>query len=106
MDSKKLNSFSPRWRPLQIVPLLFFSVSFFIFVFFEEALFAQGSLEGRINEVILALIRILNVIIVGFIAWSGFLIAKGDANGMKRLIYGIVGLITVNSAFIIINYFT
>lgn len=67
--------------------------------------FAQSGLEGRINQTIGDLVRVLNVLIVGFIAWAGFLIAKGEGPGMTRLIYGIVGLIVVNSAYLIIHYF-
>lgn len=68
--------------------------------------FAQSSLEGRITETINQLVRILDLLILGFIAWSGFLIAKGDGSGTQRLIYGVVGLIIVNASYMIIQYFS
>lgn len=72
--------------------------------FIPATLWAQG-LEGRITDIISDLTRILNVIIVGFIAWAGFLIAKGDGSGINRLIYGVIGLVVVNASYLIINYF-
>jgi hypothetical protein len=68
--------------------------------------FAQSGLEGRITETIGDLVRIVNILILGFVAWAGFLIAKGDGSGLTRLIYGIVGLIVVNASNLIINYFS
>lgn len=67
---------------------------------------AQSGLEGRITETINALVRVVNVLIVGFVVWSGFLIAKGESSGFHRLIYGVIGLIVANGAYVIINYFT
>ncbi|RME14428.1 MAG: hypothetical protein D6797_08865 [Bdellovibrio sp.] len=75
-------------------------------IFFHFPAWAQSGLEGKINETINDLIRIVNLIIVGFIVWSGFLIAKGEGSGLTRLIYGIVGLVVVNAAYLIINYFS
>ena len=75
-------------------------------VFSPLTAFAQSALEGRITQTVSALVRIVNVIIAGFIVWSGFLIAKGDHAGMHRLIYGIVGLLVANTAYLIINYFS
>jgi hypothetical protein len=69
-------------------------------------LFAQSGLEGQITETIGDLVRIINILIVGFVAWAGFLIAKGDGSGITRLIYGVIGLVVVNSAYLIINYFS
>ncbi|MCB0390897.1 MAG: hypothetical protein KDD58_06395 [Bdellovibrionales bacterium] len=72
---------------------------------FATLALAQSGLEGKINETILDLVRIINILIVGFVAWSGFLISKGDSSGVTRLIYGVVGLIVVNASYLIINYF-
>jgi hypothetical protein len=66
---------------------------------------AQTGLEGEISYTIDNLVRIINILILGFIVWSGFLIAKGESSGVSRLIYGIVGLIVVNTAQMIITYF-
>lgn len=82
-----------------------FLLTLIFVLFFSYPLFAQSGLEGRINVAILNLVRVINILIVGFVAWSGFLIAKGDGAGVSRLIYGIVGLVVVNSAYMIINFF-
>ena len=74
-------------------------------VYFGVPAFAQVGLESRIYETIDDLVRILNILIVGFVAWAGFLIAKGDGSGMTRLIYGVVGFLVVNASYLIINYF-
>ncbi|MBX3023007.1 MAG: TrbC/VirB2 family protein [Bdellovibrionales bacterium] len=66
---------------------------------------AQSGLEGRISETIQSLVRIVNVLIAGFVVWAGFLIAKGDGTGFQRLIYGVIGLVVANGAYLIINYF-
>lgn len=68
--------------------------------------FAQSGLEGRITQTIYALLRIVNVLIIGFVVWAGFLIAKGDGSGFQKLIYSIVGLVVANGAYMIINYFS
>jgi hypothetical protein len=68
--------------------------------------FAQSGLEGRITLTIDSLLRIVNVLIAGFVVWSGFLIAKGEGSGFQRLAYGIVGLIVANAAYLIVNYFS
>ena len=68
--------------------------------------FAQSGLEGRINQTIDQLIRIVNVLIAGFVVWAGFLIAKGENSGFQRLIYGVIGLIVANASYVIINYFS
>lgn len=70
-----------------------------------ESAFSQSGLEGRITQIIADLVRVLNVLIVGFVVWAGFLIAKGDSSGFTRLIYGVVGLIVVNASYLIIGYF-
>ncbi len=75
-----------------------------LFLFAWPAL-AQSGLEGRIQQTINDLVRIINILIVGFVAWAGFLIAKGENTGVTRLIYGIVGLVVVNAAHLIIHYF-
>jgi hypothetical protein len=76
-----------------------------LFFFLEPAL-AQSGLEGRITTTIYLLIRIVNILIVGFVVWAGFLIARGEGTGFQRLIYGVLGLIVANAAYMIINYFT
>jgi hypothetical protein len=68
--------------------------------------FAQSSLEGRITTTIGLLTRIVNVLIAGFIVWSGLLIAKGESSGFQKLVYGVVGLIVANAAYLIVNYFS
>lgn len=70
-----------------------------------EPCWAQSGLEGRITQIIGALVRIVNVMIIGFVVWAGFLIAKGDHSGFHRLIYSIVGLVVANGAYMIINFF-
>lgn len=67
---------------------------------------AQSGLEGRVVQTINALIRIVNILIVGFVVWAGFLIAKGESSGFQKLIYSVVGLVVANAAYVIINYFT
>ena len=84
-----------------------FKCIFFMSIFcFSYSLMAQGGLEGQINNTINDLVRIINVLIVGFVVWSGFLIARGDQSGVTRLIYGIIGLVVVNTASLIIGYFS
>lgn len=68
--------------------------------------FAQSGLEGRITQTIYLLIRLVNILIVGFVVWAGFLIARGEASGFHRLAYGVIGLIVANGAYMIINYFS
>jgi uncharacterized membrane protein YozB (DUF420 family) len=63
------------------------------------------ALESRISQTIESLTRIVNVLIVGFVVWSGFLIAKGDESGFGRLIYGVIGLVVANASYLIISYF-
>ena len=87
------------------INLLLISVAVFTLCFAFPAM-AQSGLEGRITETINALVRVVNILIVGFVVWSGFLIAKGESSGFHRLIYGVVGLIVANGAYVIINYFT
>ena len=70
----------------------------------QQPAFAQA-LESRITQTIEAMTRLVNVLIVGFIVWSGFLIAKGDGNGFGRLIYGVIGLFVANTSYLIIGYF-
>lgn len=73
--------------------------------FLSSVSYAQTGIESQIRNTIYSLVRLLNIIIVGFAAWSGFLIAKGDGSGQSRLIYAVVGLVVVNSSSLIINYF-
>lgn len=72
---------------------------------FPLVVMAQGGLEGEISNTIGHMVRIVNILIVGFVVWAGFLIAKGDGTGVSRLIYGVVGLLVVNTAELIITYF-
>lgn len=74
-------------------------------LFYSLHCFAQSGLESEIRQAIFSLVRILNIVIVGFAAWSGFLIARGDGSGQTRLIYSVIGLIVVNASNMIINYF-
>jgi hypothetical protein len=88
-----------------LLNLLVFSFVVSLLVYWEPC-FAQSGLEGRITTTIYLLIRIVNILIVGFVVWAGFLIARGEQSGFHRLIYGVVGLIVANTAYMIINYFT
>lgn len=67
---------------------------------------AQSGLEGRITQTINSMVRVVNVLVIGFVVWSGFLIARGEGTGFQKLIYSIVGMIVANGAYMIINYFT
>lgn len=84
--------------------LSLFAVFTLIFCFTFQVM-AQSGLEGQISDTIGNLVRIVNILILGFVVWSGFLIAKGDDSGVTRLIYGVVGLVVVNAAQLIITYF-
>jgi hypothetical protein len=106
VESSKPNVIATRWDFRRIVrswPILLLLTGC-VLIFTIPAM-AQSGLEGRITQTINSLVRIVNILIVGFIVWSGFLIAKGDGSGFQRLIYGIVGLIVANGAYVIINYF-
>lgn len=85
---------------------MLFSLLAVLILAFAYPCFAQSGLESRIAQTINSLVRIVNILIVGFIVWAGFLIAKGEGAGFQRLVYGIVGLIVANGAYIIINYFS
>ncbi|MCB0362648.1 MAG: hypothetical protein KDD35_07995 [Bdellovibrionales bacterium] len=87
------------------ISFLFFVSFFFTFSMLGFEVLAQSGLEGQIYNTINDLVRIINVLVVGFIVWAGFLIAKGDGSGVARLIYGVLGLVVVNSAPLIISYF-
>lgn len=84
---------------------LVLSSLFLVFLFFAAPAMAQSSLEGRITGTINLLVRIVNILIIGFIVWSGFLIARGEGSGFQRLIYGVIGLLVANGAYVIVNYF-
>lgn len=84
---------------------LIFFIFFLILCLFTSVSYAQSGIESQIRNTIYSLVRLLNIIIVGFAAWSGFLIAKGDGSGQSRLIYAVIGLVVVNSSSLIINYF-
>ncbi len=85
--------------------LVIFTILALICFFFAWPALAQSGLEGRIQQTITDLVRIINILIVGFVAWAGFLIAKGENTGVTRLIYGVVGLVVVNASHLIIHYF-
>lgn len=107
MKSNNINVTNKKnlFQMLQLFKYLYFSMCFLFIFFFSSYLLAAGALESKIFDTISDLIRIINILIVGFVAWSGFLIARGDSSGMTRLIYGIIGLVVVNSAYMIIYYF-
>jgi hypothetical protein len=113
LDFVKLQSWKPlkitalsfgRYRRAKIVKFYFPLILIFLF-FLVEPTMAQSGLEGRITGTINALVRIVNILIIGFIVWSGFLIARGDGAGFQRLIYGVIGLLVANGAYVIVNYF-
>ncbi|PIT99308.1 MAG: hypothetical protein COT74_09900 [Bdellovibrionales bacterium CG10_big_fil_rev_8_21_14_0_10_45_34] len=82
-----------------------FVLPLIVVAFLPQLLIAQSGLEGRIGELIADLVRLMNVVIIGFIAWAGLLIAKGESSGLTRLVYGVIGLVVVNAAQMIIDYF-
>lgn len=69
-----------------------------------EVLVAQA-VVGVIDTTIVRMTTILNILIVGVMAWSGFLLARGDGSAVQKIIYGIIGLIVVNSARVILQFF-
>lgn len=75
-----------------------------LFYLLGEQASAQA-VVGVINTTIQNMTLILNVIIVGIMAWNGFLLARGDGHAVQKIIYGIIGLIVVNSARLIIEFF-
>lgn len=89
---------------LSLTRSLSFLAVFTLLLTVTDALFAQ-SIVGVINSAIGNMVTVLNVLIVGVIAWSGFLLARGDASGVQRIVYGIIGLIVVNSARVLIEFF-
>ncbi len=60
--------------------LFFIGVGVFCLVAVEPSV--RQALESRISQTIESLTRLVNVLIVGFIVWSGFLIAKGDESAL------------------------
>ncbi|MBK8205048.1 MAG: hypothetical protein IPL83_02615 [Bdellovibrionales bacterium] len=99
MKNSRMNNFNPMCS-------LFFCLIFMVALnFIGFVALGQSGLEGQISDTINSLVRIINILIVGFVVWSGFLIAKGDGSGVARLIYGIIGLVVVNAAQLIISYF-
>lgn len=71
----------------------------------SDALFAQQVL-GIMQRTIDNMVTVLNVLIVGILAWCGFLLARGDGSAVQRIIYLIIGLVVVNSAHYILNFFS
>lgn len=104
LNGERYKTIMEKKASLQIFKHIFFSIVILILCL-SSTLMAQSGLEGQISNIITNLVRIINILIVGFVVWSGFLIAKGDKSGVTRLIYGIIGLIVVNAAQMIINYF-
>lgn len=92
-------------RKVSFESLLLIMTIFLVLCFFSSESYAQAGIESQIRHTIYSLVRLLNLIIVGFAAWAGFLIAKGDGSGQSRLIYAVIGLVVVNSSSLIINYF-
>lgn len=92
-----------KFKNVRLWVLFFLCLGLFCLAAAEPAM-AQA-LESRIAQTIEALTRLVNVLIVGFIVWAGFLIAKGDESGFGRLIYGVVGLVVANASYLIISYF-
>jgi hypothetical protein len=70
-------------------------------------LYAQGgALQTQILETISRLVSVINVLLIGVVVWAGFLIARGDGTGIQKLTYSVIGLVVVNSARYIIQFFT
>jgi len=76
-----------------------------LFLFQDLSVLEAQSLQGTISSAISKLIIILNLLIVGAIAWAGFLLVKGESSGVSRLLYCVVALIVVNSAQVIMDFF-
>ncbi len=66
---------------------------------------SAGPVGGIISDLTTKMVGILNVIIIAIMAWSGFLLARGDSSAVQRIIYGIIGLVVVNSAETILRFF-
>ena len=92
-------------RALKVTPA-FIAVFGALLILFALPAFAQSGLEGRITQTINSMIRVINILVIAFVVWSGFLIARGESSGFQKLIYSIVGMIVANGAYMIINYFT
>jgi uncharacterized membrane protein YuzA (DUF378 family) len=75
----------------------------FYLVMISEPIWAN--LETQISTTIGRMVTILNALLVGAVAWAGFLLAKGEGSAVARLIYCIMGLIVVNSASMILDFF-
>ena len=76
-----------------------------LLLFQDLSVLEAQSLQGTISSAISKLIIILNLLIVGAIAWAGFLLVKGESSGVSRLLYCVVALIVVNSAQVIMDFF-
>ncbi len=83
------------------------TIAFFLFTMALaiEQVLADSSATGVIDDTIRKMVTILNVLIVGIMVWSGFLLARGDSSAVQRIIYGIIGLVVVNSAEALLNFF-
>jgi hypothetical protein len=68
-------------------------------------LVAAQSLEGRIADTITRLVIILNLLLVGAIAWNGFLLFSGEQSAVRRLMFTVAALVVVNSSRLIMDFF-
>ena len=64
-----------------------------------------AELDSVVRQLTANMVSLLNVIIVAIMAWSGFLIARGDSSAVQRIIYGVIGLVVLNSASAIVDFF-
>lgn len=88
----------------KISKIAFFHLLGLLFFVASEVCYAQ-SVIGIIDTTIGRMTTVLNVLIVGVMAWSGFLLARGDGSAVQKIIYSIIGLIVVNSARVILQFF-
>jgi len=85
-------------------PLFIILIASGFLMFLPGDLLAQ-TLEGRISDTIARLILILNLLLVGVIAWNGFMLVSGEQGSVKRLMFTVAALIVVNSSRLIIDFF-
>ena len=84
--------------------LAILSFGFVVLLSLNSDLMAQEAV-GVIQTTINKMVNILNVIIVGIMAWCGFLLARGDSSAFQRIIYCVIGLVVVNSADALVHFF-
>jgi hypothetical protein len=92
-------------KSLITYPFLIFLISIAVILLLTVNDLHAQSLQGRIADAIDRIIIVLNLLIVGAIAWTGFLLAKGEQHAVSRLIYCVVALIVVNSARLVVDFF-